>query len=160
VPNTSNYGFDYESPSSLPGVTLTGGPTTSSPVLAVQVDAALASTDNVVSNQASDIAALEASVAAATTSITDLTNWSRRGSTSFTFTSQSSSTTGVNFGFTFPGIPTVMAQIDTGVGATARWEARAISINASGFIMFVYSSDATSDTWTDIPVSYMALYRA
>jgi hypothetical protein len=53
-----------------------------------------------------------------------------------------------------------MAQIDTGVGATARWEARAISINASGFIMFVYSSDATSDTWTDIPVSYMALYRA
>jgi hypothetical protein len=41
VPTTGNYGFEYESPSSLPGVSLTGGPGGSNPILAVQVDAAL-----------------------------------------------------------------------------------------------------------------------
>jgi hypothetical protein len=26
--------------------------------------------------------------------------------------------------------------------------------------MFAHSADATTDTWTDIPLSYIALYRA
>lgn len=160
MPNTSNYGFDYESPSSLPGVTLTGGPTTSSPVLAVQVDAALASLDNTVQNQASDITALEASIVAGTASITNLTNWSRRGTVSFTFASSTSATMAVNFGFTFPATPTVTTNIDSGAGATARWESRAISATTTGFTMFVYQSQAVASAWTDIPVSYIALYRA
>lgn len=160
MPNTSNYGFDYESPSSLPGVTLTGGPTTSSPILAVQVDAALASLDNTVANQASDIAALEAVDVNTAASITNLTNWTRRGTIAITFASAVSATAVVNFGFTFPATPTVVTNIDSGAGATARWESRAISITTTGFTMFVYQSQAIAVAWTDIPVSYIALYRA
>jgi len=160
MPNTSNYGFDYESPSSLPGVTLTGGPTTSSPILAVQVDAALASLDNTVANQATDIAALEASDVVINTSLTNLTNWTRRGSTTMSFTTLSSFTAVVNFGFTFPSTPTVMTNIDSGTGAAARWISRAITITTTNFTMFVHSADATTDTWVDVPLSYIALYRA
>lgn len=160
MPNTSNYGFDYESPSSLPGVTLTGGPTTSSPILAVQVDAALAALNNTVANQASDIAALEAADVATNTSLTNLTNWSRRGTTTMTFTALSSFTVVVSFGFTFPAVPTVVTNIDTGVGAASRWISRAITITTTDFTMFAHSADATTDTWTDIPLSYIALYRA
>jgi hypothetical protein len=160
MPNTSNFGFDYESPSSLPGVTLTGGPTTSSPILAVQVDAALASLENTVSAQATDIAALEAADVTINTSLTNLTNWSRRGTVSITFASAVSATTAVNFGFTFPATPTVTTNIDVGAGATTRWESRAISVTTTGFTMFVYQSQAIANAWTDIPVSYIALYRA
>lgn len=160
MPNTSNYGFDYESPSSLPGVTLTGGPTTSSPILAVQVDAALASLDNTVANQAADIAALEAVDVTTAANITNLTNWNRRGTISMTFASAVSATAAVSFGFTFPATPTVVTNIDSGAGATARWESRAISITTTGFTMFVYQSQAIAVAWTDIPVSYTALYRA
>jgi hypothetical protein len=55
MPTTSNFGFDYESPTSLPGVTLTGGPTSTLPILAVQVDAALGDLQGTVASQASDI---------------------------------------------------------------------------------------------------------
>ena len=159
MPNTSTYGFDYESPTSLPGTTLTGGPTTTMPILAVQVDAALSSLNSTVVGQASDIAALQASITTNQTNITNLTNWTRLGSVSFTFTTQSSATAVVSFGFTFPAIPTVMTNIDSGAGATARWESRAITRTTTGFTMFVYSSDATTDTWTDIPVTWVATYR-
>jgi hypothetical protein len=160
MPNTTNYGFDYESPSSLPGVTLTGGPTTSSPILAVQVDNALAALESTVTSQASDIATLEASDVTINTSLTNLTNWSRRGSTTIGFTALSSFTVVVSFGFTFPATPTVVTNIDSGAGPTARWESRAIGLSTTGFTMFVYASDSTTDTWVDIPVSYIALYRA
>jgi hypothetical protein len=159
MPNTSNFGFDYESPSSLPGVTLTGGPTTSSPILAVQVDAALASLENTVSAQATDIAALEAQMAINQTNITNLTNWTRTGSVSFTFVTQNAATAVVNFGFTFPAIPKVVTNIDTGVGSTARWESRAITVTTTGFTMFVYQSQATNGSWTDVPVNWIAVHR-
>lgn len=160
MPNTSNFGFDYESPSSLPGVTLTGGPTTSSPILAVQVDAALASLENTVSSQATDIATLSAADATINTTLTNLSNWSRRGSTTMTFVALSSFTVVVSFGFTFPSVPTVVTNIDTGVGSAARWISRAITVTTTDFTMFAHSADATTDTWTDIPLSYIALYRA
>src|SRR5688500_20162652 len=113
MPNTSNYGFDYESPSSLPGVTLTGGPTTSSPILAVQADAALASVENTVSAHAADIAALEASDVTINTSLTHLSNWSRRGSTSGSLTALSSIPAVFRFGVTFPSTPTVITTVDS-----------------------------------------------
>lgn len=49
MPTTSNYGFEYESPSSLPGTSVTGGPGGGSPILAVQVDSALTTLDARVS---------------------------------------------------------------------------------------------------------------
>lgn len=160
MPNTSNFGFDYESPTSLPGTTLTGGPTVTMPVLAVQVDSALSSLANTVSDQADLIAANQASITANGVSITNLTNWTRLGAVSLTFAAVSSSTVAVNFGFTFPGIPKVVTNIDSGAGSTARWESRAITVTTTGFQMFVYQSQAVNGSWTDIPVNWVAHYRA
>lgn len=160
MPNTSNYGFDYESPTSLPGTTLTGGPTSTMPILAVQVDSAIASLSTVVTEQATEIASLQASINTNQTSITNLTNWTRRGSVEMSFSSTNASTMIVNFGFTFPGVPTVVTNVDSGAGATARWETRAITINTTGFTLFAYQSQATAGTWVDIPVSWIAHYRA
>jgi hypothetical protein len=159
VPSTSNFGFDYESPSSLPGVTLTGGPTTTSPILAVQVDAALASIETKVDNNSTDIAANTAAIASGSTLITDLQNWTRRGTVLVNFTSLGSFTTAVNFGFTFPTAPVVVTNIDSGAGSTARFETRAITLTTTGFTLFVYTSviGATA-TWVDVPVSWIAHY--
>ncbi len=159
MPNTSNFGFDYESPTSLPGTTLTGGPTTTMPILAVQVDAALGSLESTVSDQATTIATLQASVAANQTSITNLTNWTKLGSTNVSFTTQLSFTQTVSFGFTFPAIPTVLANIDSGSGVTARWVARPINITTTDFVMFVFSASSNTATWVDIPVKWQATYR-
>lgn len=156
--NTTNYAFEYESPNSLPGTTLTGGPGGGSPILAVQVDTALASVETKADINASNIAANTAAIAANGTSITNLQNWSRRGTVLFTFTAQSAATAVVNFGFVFPGTPTVMTNIDSGVGAAARWISRAITISATEFTLFVHAADATTDTWSDIPVSWFAHY--
>lgn len=160
MPNTSNFGFDYESSTSLPGTTLTGGPTGTLPILAVQVDSALNSVSTTVSEQASTIAALQASLTSSQTTITNLTNWTRVGSVSMTFAGVSSSTSNISFGFTFPGTPKVMTNIDSGAGATGRWESRAISVTTTGFQMFVYQSQALTGTWTDVPVNWVAHYRA
>lgn len=167
MPTTAVWGFEYESPSSLPGITLTGGPGGSSPILAEQVDAAL----NTVSGRIddveadivtinADIAAVELSVAAGQTSITNLTNWTRAGTVNMSFTTLNSSTASVSFGFTFPATPRVTTNIDSGAGETARWCSRAISISTTGFTMFVFQAQATTNTWTTIPVSYVAHYDA
>lgn len=158
MPNTSNYDFEYESPSSLPGTTLTGGPGGGSPILAIQVDSALAAVETKVDINADNIMQNTNDIATANTDITNLENWTRRGTTTVSFTSLSSTTVSVNFGFTFPTAPTVMTNIDSGAGATARWESRAITITTTGFTLFVYQSQAIAGTWTDIPVSYIAHY--
>lgn len=158
MPVTANYGFEYESPSSLPGITLTGGPGGSSPILAVQVDTQLSSVQAQVDINTADIVTNTTNIASGSTAITNLQNWTRRGTLNISFVSVNSSTAVVNFGFTFPGIPTVMTNIDSGAGSTARWESRAISITTTGFTMFVYQSQATNGSWTDIPVSWIAHY--
>ena len=158
MPSTSNFDFTYESPSSLPGVSLTGGPGGASPILAVQVDAALAALTSTVDGNTANIATNTSGLASANTNITNLQNWTRRGTTTFTFVTLSSNTAAVNFGFTFPGVPTVTTNIDFGTAATARWESRAITVTTTGFTMFVYSSQATTASWTDVPVSYIAHY--
>ena len=160
MPNTSIFGFDYESPTSLPGTTLTGGPTSTLPILAVQVDAALGSLSGTVAEQATTIGGLQTSITGNQTSITNLTNWTRRGTTSVTFAALNSTTTVVNFGFTFPSTPTIVTNIDSGAGATARWESRAIFPSTTGFTLFLYQSQAVAGSWTDIPVSWIAHYRA
>jgi hypothetical protein len=158
MPSTSNYAFEYESPSSLPGASLTGGPGGSSPILAIQVDTALAALAATVTSNIAAIADNTSGLATASTNITNLQNWTRRGTTAFTFVTLSSSTASVNFGFTFPTVPTVTTNIDSGAAATARWESRAITVTTTGFTMFVYSSQATTSSWTDVPVSYIAHY--
>jgi hypothetical protein len=158
VPNTTNYGFEYESPNSLPGTTLTGGPGGGSPILAVQVDTALASVETKTNVNTANIATNTAGIAANGTSITNLQNWTRRGTVLISFTTLNTSTAPVSFGFTFPAIPTIVTNIDSGAGATARWESRAITATTTGFTMFVYQSQANTGTWVDIPVSWVAHY--
>lgn len=158
MPNTTNYNFEYESPSSLPGGTLTGGPGGGSPILAIQVDTALASVETKVDVNASNIAVNTAAIAANESTITDLEDWTQRGTVLISFSSVVSATAVVNFGYTFPDVPRVVTNIDSGAGATSRWESRAISLSTTGFTMFVYQSQALTSTWTDIPVSWIAHY--
>jgi hypothetical protein len=158
MPSTVNFDFAYESPSSLPGISLTGGPGGDNPILAIQVDTAMSALSSAINSNTASIATNTSGIATANTNITNLQNWTGRGSTSFTFVTLSSSTAAVNFGFTFPGVPTVTTNINSSAAATARWESRAHTITTTGFTMFVYSSQATTASWTDVAVSYVVHY--
>jgi len=167
MPVTTTWDFEYESPSSLPGITLTGGPGGGSPILAVQVDAALNTVsgridgiDTSITGINADIADLNNDITAGQASITNLTNWTRVGALSMSFTTQSSATASVSFGFTFPAAPKVLGNIDSGAGSTAGWCARPISITTTGFTMFVFQAAGTTSTWAAIPVNWVATYRA
>jgi hypothetical protein len=166
MPTTTNWGFEYESPSSLPGITLTGGPGGGSPILAVQVDTALNTVSGRVDAVESDITGINADIAdlendiiAGQTNITNLTNWTRIGTRSVSFTTQSSFTVATTFGFTFAAPPGVTTSIDSGAGETARWGSRAISVTTTGFTLFVFQNQATTNTWVNIPVVWIAHYR-
>lgn len=167
MPVTSNWSFEYESPSSLPGVTLTGGPSNASPILAVQVDAAMTTlagriddNDDAITAIQGDISDIETDITAGQASITNLTNWTRTGSASVSFTTQDSFTVAVNFGFTFPAEPTVMTNIHSGAGSTSRWGSRSISTTTTGFTLFVFAPTAgLTQTWASIPVGWVATYR-
>lgn len=63
MPETPNYGFEYETPQSKPGITLTGDIDGSAPILAEQVDTALAGIDSRLTGAESSIAVLQAGVA-------------------------------------------------------------------------------------------------
>lgn len=60
MPETPTFGFEYETPQTKPGITLTGDQDGSTPILAEQVDTALSSIDARVSANEGDIAALQA----------------------------------------------------------------------------------------------------
>jgi hypothetical protein len=95
------------------------------------------------------------------TNITNLTNWTRRGTALVTFSNVDSFSTSVSFGFTFPGAPTVTnPNINASSSAEARWDARALNPTTTGFTLFVYSnaSGATS-SWSAVPVTWTAVYR-
>jgi hypothetical protein len=57
---TPTYGFEYETPLTKPGITLTGDSDGSSPILAEQVETALAGIDARLASAEGDIAALQA----------------------------------------------------------------------------------------------------
>lgn len=60
MPETANYGFEYETPQSKPGITLTGDIDGSAPILAEQVDAVIAGIDTRLTAAESSVANLEA----------------------------------------------------------------------------------------------------
>lgn len=158
MPNTTNYAFEYESPTSLPGTTLTGGSGGGSPILAVQVDTALASVETKVDVNMTNTAANTAIIADNVSAIDNLRNWTRSGTVNMSFSSLTSSTAAVNFGFTFPAVPKVFANINSGSGATSRWVARPINSTTTGFTMFVFSASSDTSTWVDLPVNWIAHY--
>lgn len=63
MPETATFGFEFETPQTKPGITLTGDIDGSSPILAEQVDTALAGIESRVSANEGDITALQASTA-------------------------------------------------------------------------------------------------
>lgn len=82
----------------------------------------------------------------------------KRGSVNVNFTSQTSFTTAVSFGATFPTGPQVTVNINSGDGTTSRWSARAINVTTTGFTLFVYNeSGSPAQTWVNIPVGYIAV---
>jgi|SRR5687768_4483433 hypothetical protein len=66
MPQTPTYGFEYETPQSKPGITLTGNSDGLTPILAEQVETALAGVDARLAAAEGDIAVLEAASASDT----------------------------------------------------------------------------------------------
>lgn len=62
MPETPNYGFEYETPQSKPGITLTGDIDGSAPILAEQIDNALAGVDSRLTTAEGSLATLQAGV--------------------------------------------------------------------------------------------------
>lgn len=60
MPETANYGFEYETPQSKPGITLTGDIDGSAPILAEQVDAVVTGVDTRLTAVEGSVAILEA----------------------------------------------------------------------------------------------------
>ncbi|MGW0780306.1 hypothetical protein [Streptomyces sp. NPDC002913] len=81
------------------------------------------------------------------------------GTASVSFTSQTSWTQTVTFPAAFPTTPVVMVNITVGAGVTSRWAARAISVTASQFSLFLFHTDGSdaADTWSGVPVQWNAV---
>lgn len=80
MPMTPTYGFEYETPMTKPGITLTGNSDGSSPILAEQVEVALAGVDSRLASVEGDVAALQTASATDTgwlaLSVTAAAGWS------------------------------------------------------------------------------------
>jgi hypothetical protein len=169
MPTTANWSLEYESPSSLPGVTLTGGPAMASPILAVQVDAALTTQsvrmdgiDDDITAINGDISTINNTLTSHQNNITNLTMWTRTGTQNVSFTTQDSFTVAsISFGFTFPAAPKVTTNINSAGGNTARWTSRGISATTTTFTLWVTAPTAgLTQTWSSVPVDWVATYRA
>lgn len=66
MPSTANFNLEYETPSTLPGITITGGPSGATPILAVQVDDALTGLRNSIEDNAADIDVIETTLSGMT----------------------------------------------------------------------------------------------
>ena len=83
---------------------------------------------------------------------------SQRNTELVSFVAQTSFTVNVVFPQAFTVIPSVVTNINSGDGTTARWDSRAISISTTGFTLFLYRGVGTdpAQTWVNIPVSWIA----
>ncbi|MFD9603326.1 H-type lectin domain-containing protein [Streptomyces sp. NPDC059970] len=79
------------------------------------------------------------------------------GSRNISFTSQNAFTLAVTFTTPFAAVPRVSTNINSGIGATARWCSRAINITATGFDLFLFAADGTASTWSTIQVLFEAV---
>lgn len=77
------------------------------------------------------------------------------GEEPITFVTQTSATLAVVFARPFAAVPNVHTNINSGAGATALWQSRAINITTAGFTIFVYTTGAAA-SWTNVPVGWSA----
>lgn len=77
-----------------------------------------------------------------------------------TFAAAASRLVGVSFPTPYPAgvVPTVITNIASAPGTTARWDSRAINITNTGFQVFLFKGDlADPDTaWSNVPVQWLA----
>jgi hypothetical protein len=74
------------------------------------------------------------------------------------FTTLTSFTQVVTFPVAFAVAPTVTVNIATGAGNTARWGARAITVTAANFTLFVFAdSGGAAQTWAAVPIMWQAI---
>lgn len=159
MPNTENYSFSFESPGSLPGTTLTGGPESGNAILARQVDTALAAVETKVDANTANITANATDIADNADNLSAFVDRFQTGTELISFSNLAATIVGVSFPIAFSTTPIVMTNIDTGSGVAARWISRAINIGGSGFTLFVFATDdngTETQSWTDIPVSWLA----
>lgn len=79
------------------------------------------------------------------------------GQTTITFVTQTSFTQAVVFPQPYPAGQnlSVHTNINSGVGATANWQSRAINISNTGFTIFVFTAGVAS-SWTNVGVVWSA----
>lgn len=79
------------------------------------------------------------------------------GTTSVSFTSQTSFSKAVTFPTPFAATPVVTTNIHFGGGNAAHWASRAINITTTGFTVFVFADTGSSaQTWSAVPVQWIA----
>lgn len=159
MPNTQNYGFSFESPGSLPGTTVTGGPEGGNAILARQVDSALAAVETKVDANTVNITANASDIADNANNLNTFESRFQSGTELFTFSGQTIDTIIVPFPTAYTSTPVVMTNISSGAGETGRWGSRAINISTSQFTLFVFATDdngTETQNWTDIPVDWLS----
>lgn len=87
----------------------------------------------------------------------DINSLFKAGTELVNFSNQEAFTQAVVFDQPFDSAPRVFPNIDTGAGVAARWQSRAINITATGFTLFVFSSEPNDpSSWGDVAVSWLA----
>jgi hypothetical protein len=81
----------------------------------------------------------------------------QKGQESVSFTTQSSFTVAVTFPVEFIATPTVITNIQSSTGATNKWISRAYGVSGSGFTLWVFTGDASTATWSSVPVDWVAI---
>lgn len=81
------------------------------------------------------------------------------GTVSVSFTTQSSFFTDVTFATPFSLAPAVMTNISNAAGVTGAWTSRAYNITTTGFRLFVQNVNSTTNTWSGVPVDWVAIAR-
>lgn len=75
------------------------------------------------------------------------------------FTTLATFTVAVSFTVPFTSPPIVLTNIDSlsGVGETNNWVSRPYNITTTGFTLWVEAADDATDTWTSVPVNWVAM---
>jgi hypothetical protein len=84
--------------------------------------------------------------------------WWETDTVLITFVTQTSVTQAITFDRPFLVAPHVFTNIDSAAAATAQWHSRASSITTTGFTLFLFrASGVAANSWTDVPVSWLAM---
>ena len=83
----------------------------------------------------------------------------KAGEVSVSFSSANNNSRSVSFGTTFTTPPAVSANINTGDGSASGWQARAYNITTTGFSLLVFHSTGVAGTWSNIPVTWIAVAK-